>query len=85
MSLADEALLGDIPALKSRVLGINITEAVGYTPHEVGSDQLSGGRREMETRDPKALSWEKLNQWIGWAVICLSGGLMAATMFLPHG
>lgn len=39
----------------------------------------------METRDPKALSWDRLNQWIGWAVICLSGGLVAATMFLSAG
>lgn len=39
----------------------------------------------METRDPKQLSWAKLNQWIGWAVICLSSGLVAATIILPHG
>ena len=39
----------------------------------------------METRDPKAFSWTKLSQWLGWAAIGLSSGLIMATMFLPHG
>jgi hypothetical protein len=39
----------------------------------------------METRDPKALSLDRLNQWLGWAVICLASGLVAAAIILPHG
>ncbi len=39
----------------------------------------------METRDPKKLSWAKINQWLGWAIITLSGGLVAATILMPHG
>ena len=39
----------------------------------------------METRDPQKLSWDRLNQWLGWAVITLSSGLVAATILMSHG
>ncbi len=57
----------------------------GYNRLVVVATGASGGRSEMETRDPKRLSWTQLSPWIGWMVICLSSGLMAATIFLPHG